>query len=424
MQARVLAESTARLNIAWGPVRSGKTVGLELYRWLEYVQQAPDGDLLMAAKTLKTLERNVLRPMQDTFGGSVVKYSLGKKQARIGGRRVELEGGNDAQAENKIRGMTLAGACINEITLVPESFFKQILARMSVAGAKLFGTTNPDSSYHWLKTDFLDREGELDLRQWKFSLDDNIFLDEDYVSALKAEYTGLWHRRFILGLWVQAAGAVYAHFDDDTHVQELPPEKCRRVRQWIVDVDYGTSNPTTFSLKGVWHEDVGGERKPFAHTFKEYHHDGRREGQKTDEEYAAAMEVFVPEAAGGQALPEKRGAVPIYVDPAAASFIVALQQKGFRVVSADNSVLDGIRFVASMLGGRDDAGEWPRYTIDPSCTETPRSYAAYVWDEKAQDRGEDQPLKQQDHCVDRDRYGLYTHLGKKKRTLRTADAAL
>jgi len=403
MQKRAVAQSTARINLAHGPVRSGKTVALEVLRWFEYVNEAPKGDLLMAGKTMKSLERNVLRPLKDWWGGAV-DYSLGKKEAQICGRRVELEGANDERAEDKIRGMTLAGALCNEVTLMPQSFFRQTLARMSAPGAKLFGSTNPDSPYHWLKTDFLDREDELDLRQWRFELDDNIFLDDDYVQSLKAEYTGMWYSRFIEGQWVLAAGAVYQNFDAATHVRPLPGD--RDPEAYIVDVDYGTSNPTTFSLKGIWHEEAeDGQTRPFAHVLSEHYHDGRADGQKTDAEHAQDLVDWLPERVGDQSIDPT-----VYLDPSAASFMAELRSRGLDVRPADNDVLDGIRFVSSMLSRRAARDGLPGLTFDPSCTESPKEYSSYVWDEKAQKRGEDKPLKERDHCPDRDRYGLFTHL--------------
>jgi PBSX family phage terminase large subunit len=411
MQLRTLRESIARINIAWGPVRAGKTVGLELYRWLHYVRKGPPGDLLMAGKTMKALERNVLRPALDTFGAGVVEYSLGKKEARIAGRRIELEGANDAQAENKIRGMTLAGALCNEITLMPESFFKQVLARMSVRGAKLFGTTNTDSPYHWLKTDFLDREGELDLRQWRFELSDNIFLGSDYVRGLKAEYTGLWHQRFIEGLWVQAAGAVYDMWDEDVHVAPCEEEAPQRV----VGVDYGTSNPCTFHDIAVWPKRKPGEKPPKAHVLRERYHDGRREGQKTDAEHADDLADFTEE------MPRRS---PIYIDPSAASFIAECRSRGLPVKEADNSVLDGIRYVASMLSSEAVPTGAPHLQVQPQCEELRGEFSSYVWDERAQERGEDKPAKRNDHGLDGTRYALFSHLAGRQQGLRTASAAL
>ncbi|MFI7447133.1 phage terminase large subunit [Nonomuraea sp. NPDC049714] len=83
--------------------------------------------------------------------------------------------------------MTCAGAYVDEITLIEREFWDQLLARLSVKNAKLFGTTNRDAPNHWLKRQFLDRKHELDLRHWHFTLDDNTALDPVFVKALKAE---------------------------------------------------------------------------------------------------------------------------------------------------------------------------------------------------------------------------------------------
>jgi hypothetical protein len=40
--------------------------------------------------------------------------------------------------------------------------------------------------------------------------------------------------------------------------------------------------------------------------------------------------------------------------------------------------------------------------------ETIREYQSYVWDAKAQFRGEDKPLKANDHCMDASRYLVNT----------------
>jgi PBSX family phage terminase large subunit len=420
-QRDVFAQATARLNIAWGPVRSGKSVALEVFRWFEYVNNAPSGgELLMAGKTLKSLERNVLIPLKRWFGPSLISYSLGKKEATIAGRRVELEGANDRGAVDKVTGMTLSGALCNELTLLPQNFFNQTLGRLSIPGAKLFGTTNPDSPFHWLKEEYLDRASELDLRHWRFQLDDNIFLPESYVQALRAEYTGMWFQRYIKGLWVLAAGAIYSMFDTEKHVRDLEQDRFRQIQRFILDCDYGTSNPTTFSLKGIWHEETErGRRVPFAHTFREYYYNGAEEGQKTDQQFVEDLGEWLPERLG----PYEIDPV-LYVDPSAASFIAAARSAGYNAVPADNAVLDGIRFVSSMLEGQAKRDGRPRLTFSPDCEKTPQEYTSYVWDEKAQRRGEDKPLKERDHCPDRDRYGLWTDIGTDRFEMQTADAAV
>ena len=108
-----------RINILEGSVRSGKT-WISAVMWGFWVASSPkEGAYLMAGKTLTTLRRNVLEPMCGLFG-ECFTYSLSKKEARLFGRRVYLEGAANAQAESKIRGMTLNGAYCDELSLFPE----------------------------------------------------------------------------------------------------------------------------------------------------------------------------------------------------------------------------------------------------------------------------------------------------------------
>ncbi|MDK7160647.1 hypothetical protein QP415_12415, partial [Pauljensenia sp. UMB3104] len=72
---------------------------------------------------------------------------------------------------------------------------------------------------------------------------DNPALSEEYKESLKAEYTGLWYKRFILGQWVAAEGAVYDMWNPTEHV--IPWENIPPIRQTLaVGMDYGTTNPT------------------------------------------------------------------------------------------------------------------------------------------------------------------------------------
>lgn len=77
----------------------------------------------MVAKTLTSLRRNCLDLLQELIGTNHFTYSLSKKEGRLFGRLIYLEGVNDARAESKIRGMTLSGAYCDELTLFTEDFF-------------------------------------------------------------------------------------------------------------------------------------------------------------------------------------------------------------------------------------------------------------------------------------------------------------
>ena len=171
-----------RINLLEGSVRSGKT-WISLVLWAFWVATMPkDGNYLMVAKTLTSLRRNCLNLLQGLVGTNNFTYSLSKKEAILFGRLVHLEGVNDARAESKIRGMTLQGAYCDELTLFTEDFFSMLLSRLSSKNAKLIATTNPDSPYHWLMDKYINRKGELDMLVLNFLIDDNPYLDPEYVA--------------------------------------------------------------------------------------------------------------------------------------------------------------------------------------------------------------------------------------------------
>ena len=62
-----LSNSTARLNILHGSVRSSKTINCTV-RWLDFLVNGPQGDLAMLGRTTATLQRNVLNDLFDIVG--------------------------------------------------------------------------------------------------------------------------------------------------------------------------------------------------------------------------------------------------------------------------------------------------------------------------------------------------------------------
>lgn len=379
-----IVDSTARINIWEGAVRSSKTI-CSIVRWLEYIRAGPPGPLIMVGKTERTLKRNVIDVMSEMLGDRV-KYSRGSGELRLDGRLVYIAGANDERSQEKIRGLTLAGGYGDEVSLWPESMFTTLLSRFSVEGAKGFFTTNPDSPYHWLKVNYIDRVNELDMRVFHFLLEDNPNLARTYVEALKKEYTGLWFKRFIQGLWVQAEGAVYDMWDESIHV--LPDLEIPDCEEHIVSIDYGTANPSAFVLLG--------RKKDQIYAIDEYYWDSRAQSrQKTDSEYASDLVAFIGRCQ------ERTGVLPsaIIADPSASSFFAECRSRGVVMAEANNAVLDGIREVSSLMGSG-------RFFVAERCRSLRNEISGYVWDEKAQIRGEDKPKKENDHAVDALRYGV------------------
>jgi phage terminase large subunit len=81
---------------------------------------------------------------------------------------------------------------------------------------------------------------------------------------------------------------------------------------------------------------------------------------------------------------------------------VELQRRGFgNVIEAENEVIDGIRFHGLQLSNG-------TFKICGGCDNAIKEYGTYRWDVKASQRGEDKPIKSNDHLMDAIRYVLYT----------------
>ncbi|MER5213692.1 PBSX family phage terminase large subunit [Streptomyces sp. NPDC002838] len=396
-QITSIVQADARINAWEGSVRSGKTIA-SLLAWLAFVASAPTGgELVMVGRTRDSLYRNVIAPLTnpEIFGplAKQVSYNNGAPVAVIMGRIVHMMGANDAKAEPKVRGMTCAGAYVDEATTLPKTFFDQLVARCSVKGARIFTTTNPDNPAHWFRRDYLKRPAETRLRSWHFTLDDNPFLDPEYVASLKSTYVGLFYRRNILGHWVQAEGAIYEAFDEQRHVVKDVPH----IQRWLCDaIDYGTTNPYSDLLIGL-----GADQRLYV--VSEYRWDSRAQRRKmTDAEYSQARRRWL----AGVAQPQTNvlGVQPEFtvVDPSAASYIEQLHRDGVSgVIPAENTVLDGIRTVGSLFAAN-------RLFVHESATGLIEEVPGYSWDDEAAEKGEDKPIKQDDHSCDALRYGVRT----------------
>ena len=381
-----------RINLLSGSVRSGKT-WISLVLWAFWVATMPkEKNYLMTAKSLTTLKRNVLDLLTELVGEKNFTFSIAQKQASLFERKVYLEGANDARAESKIRGMTLQGAYCDELTLYGEDFFTMMLSRLSEPNAKLFATTNPDTPMHWLNKKYIERGHELNMLLMTFLIDDNTFLDPNYVEELKKEYVGVFYDRFIKGEWVLAEGRVYPGFSEIDNVTEDIPES----GTYYISIDYGTLNP--FSA-GLWCVSDGK-----AVRIKEYYHSGRdTKRQLTDEEYHAALEKLI-QYTDSEGVLQEYEIDRVVIDPSAASFIAVIQRHGaYLVLPAKNDVVDGIRAVSVALKQGD-------IRICNTCTDTIREFGLYRWNDSMH---KDMPIKENDHAMDDIRYFVSTVLSER-----------
>lgn len=383
-----------------GSVRAGKTVIMSFAFILRAMANFDGENFGMAGKTIGALRRNVVQPLKRILRGRKIHFKEHRTDNYLvityrGKTNVfYLFGGKDESSQDLIQGVTLAGMLFDEVALMPKSFVDQATARCSVEGAKLWFNCNPAGPYHWFKLEWLDQLGRKNALHLHFTMDDNLSLSEKVKERYRRMYSGVFCKRFILGLWVMAEGIIFDMFDEVRHVIDCVPDG--KYEEFGVAVDYATATVMTFGLYGVLNARLAG--KEIVHLVREYYYDAKRTGrQKTDSEFADDFAVFL----GKEIIPRA-----IYVDPSAASFKLQLKRKGYnQVKDANNDVINGIRLVGTFLAG-------DRFFVDRSCQETINEFYSYIWDEKAQERGEDKPVKNHDHTMDRNRYFIYTRFGR------------
>jgi PBSX family phage terminase large subunit len=385
----------ARITVLEGAIRSGKTWALHP-KLLQLCDYDVEGVGLIIGVSQATIYTNMLHDFFNIIGPEAFKWNRASGELHLFGSWWRIMSGTDEGSEKYLRGATVGKAIIDEATKVPESFWKMLITRMSPPGARLYATTNPDSPYHYLKTDWMDnpdlREAG-DIEILHFDLDDNPWLAPSTKVLYERAYKGVFYLRFIKGLWVVAEGAIYrdSWSPDLVFTTQFAPTEIRNWKdhQWAIQryisVDYGTTNPCVFG-------EIIDDSVTLWQT-REWYWDSEKEmKQMTDTEYGDAMDEFVGEPRN----------VTVIVDPSAASFKVELMRRGYVVVDAVNDVLDGIRKTASMFCLK-------RYRIHEDCVNSLREIPNYAWNEKKQKlSGAEEPIKLKDHCPDMARYGVAT----------------
>lgn len=392
-QLEFIVNSTARWNLAHGSVRSGKTVGT-LFRFMQAASICPDSQIFMAGHTSETIYQNAIRLLLESEQLSIFRpfctWYAGKRQLKFRDKTISTLGAKDEGAIGQFQGKTFSLFYGDEMTLYPETIIDMIDTRLSNPHSMAFASMNPSHPNHKLKK-WIDKAeaGDKNYYSQHFVLEDNPYLDADYKARIRDSLSGLFYRRNYLGIWCLAEGAVFDFFDRNIYVVSQPP---RAAEYWIAGIDYGTVNNFACALIGV---STGryAQNGICRWVEKEWVWDSHKMGrQKTNSEYADHVYEFL----------EPYSVKQIYIDPSAASFKLELRKRGLQTIDADNDVFNGINFMTSEMKNGN-------LFVCQECIHTLKEIESYVWDAKAAEKGEDKPLKKDDHCIDAIRYAVYSH---------------
>lgn len=381
-QAKVLKSYLTddwKILILNGAVRSGKTFinnfifmyEMKRVKALAEQEGEPNPKYILAGFSNGTIKTNVLSELENTFGIELKPDRNGHYNI-FGVEIVPAYTGNE-RGMRAIRGMTSYGAYINETSLSTQSVFTEIVNRCSKRGARIICDTNPDNPEHWLKKNYIDNASDAaKIKSFRFTLDDNTFLPEDYVSSLKASTpTGMFYDRAILGLWVSGDGVVYQDFNEKTMVKKglsVP-----RDALFYAGVDWGYEHLGSIVVMA----DYGGS----TYLLEE------------DSEQYKEIDYWVTRAKQVKA---KYGNIRFYADSARPEHVARFNREGIRCINANKSILSGIEEVASLM-------KQGHFYVDASAHEFLNEVYEYIWDEKT-----GMPVKKHDDCMDAVRYAIYS----------------
>lgn len=403
------------LNVAEGGKRAGKNV-LNIMAWCEILETHPDKLHLAAGVSLASAKLNIIDSngygVQNWFEG---RCRMGKYQERhalyiytaTGEKIILISGGAKAGDEKFIKGNTYGSAYITEVNECAPGFVKEVFDRtLTSADRKIFFDINPKPPNHWFYTEILDmhqanayKYPDYGFNYKHFTLHDNMSLSDDAIRTIVRTYnrTSVWYKRDILGQRTSAEGIIYDMFGPaNVYSDGQGPNFDLWYRRYY-SIDYGTTNPFTC------HEYI--EQKDaltgivYYYIDNEYYYDSKKVNrQKEDSEYAEDVKAFI----------DGKRYSNIVIDPSAASFKVALNNRVLKtreadeLINADHEVLNGIRMVATLF-------RMGRLRINKDkCPMLINELASYIWDAKAGERGEEKPVKANDHGPDDVRYYVKT----------------
>lgn len=252
-QQEYFKNAVHRWNVKTGAARSGKTY-MDYFVIPKRIRAVKglDGLTVMLGHTQGTLQRNIIYPLQNIWGTSLVSNINSDNIAYMFGEPVHCLGADKVTAVDRIRGMSIKYVYGDEVVTWHKEVFRMLESRLDKPYSRFDGTCNPDNPHHWF-FEFLYKKEGIDRYVQEYQIYDNPFLAEDVVRNMENEYRGsVDFDRLILGRWVAAEGIIYRRFSDDMSSEKrmLISAKPELSRIYI-GVDFGGSGSAhTFVCTG------------------------------------------------------------------------------------------------------------------------------------------------------------------------------
>lgn len=239
-------EENYRAIICDGAVRSGKTICM-ITSFILWAMKNFNGAIFgICGKTIRSAERNIILPLMDIADINAyfkLEYMRSRNLLTVENDKIKnnffIFGGKDESSYVHIQGITFSGVFFDEVALMPRVFVEQAITRtLSVENAKLWFNCNPDSQFHWFYNEWIKRANERNALHLHFTMHDNPILSEQQIANAEKQFTGVFHDRYIKGLWVSAEGVIYKDFAENTE-RYLIDDAPKDIIQCNIGFDFG-----------------------------------------------------------------------------------------------------------------------------------------------------------------------------------------
>lgn len=395
-QLKILAFPYSRYDalICDGAIRSGKTSFMTISYVNSAMERFNNQDFIIVGNSVEAVNRNVIEPYKG-LGYAKKRYKVDYNRGRhiltvknaVSENRFHVFGANNERSYEPIQGMTAAGCMVDEVAICNKKAVEVAISRCSVDGSLLWFNCNPSYPTHWFREEWILKAKEKNALYLNFTMNDNPSLSDKIKERYNRMYTGVFHDRYIKGLWVVAEGLIYQFDSPEEYTvpenealgifKDEKGEEHQEGGHWFISIDYGITNPFAALLWRL--------KDDTAYCVDEYYFDSKKKGRsKTDlEHYQSVVELAGDRFIEG-----------IYIDPSASSFKQEIWRGNrFDVYDADNSVVEGIRITDGLLHNG-------KVKISEKCSNVIMEMQQYRWD----DDGKDKPIKECDHAMDSMRY--------------------
>ena len=362
-----------RMLIWIAPTGVGKTYGI-CDAWVELAMYNAmhgygNNKYAVAGVSASAVRRNVTEGLEDACRAFGIPFrDVGGPDGYfdIGGfAKFYIFGADNRKSYTKLRGLNLTGGWIDEATLCNEDFVQTLIGRCRMDNAKVVLTSNADSPYNFIKTEYMDRADGSQIVYMESEYDENRFIPQEQRDFIRANQTGHMYKRNIDNVWAPASGLVYP-------IEKYMITKQTKTYGGVCTIDWGGSGVFA-ALQFV--KTITGW-----HIADEYYHDGTKQGVLPDNIH---LEILRSRFAPNEYV----------IDPAAQGLMPMIRQMGYMVSNADNRIIPGIENVNNRL-------QMGKLTIDERCTHLLTETSAYIWNPLT-----DKPVKERDHLCDGMRYG-------------------